>query len=48
MARALIEVFQKVMPISRIDGLDLLMGPFYEQARALYSKFAHGDASINP
>jgi len=36
--------FQKVAPITRIDERDLPTGPLYQQARALYWRFAHDRA----
>ena len=33
--------FQKVAPMSRIDGRELEPGPMYKKARALYWDFAH-------
>jgi branched-chain amino acid aminotransferase len=33
--------FSKVMPVTRIDERDLLPGPIYGMARALYWDFAH-------
>ncbi len=40
--------FQKVAPISRIDERELLAGPFYQQARALYWRFAHEGTLTTP
>ncbi len=37
--------FNKVSPITRIDGRDLQPGPFYRRARELYWDYAHATAS---
>lgn len=37
--------FNKVAPVTRIEGRELPIGPIYRQARSLYWKFAHAGAA---
>lgn len=40
--------FQKVAPVTRIDGRPLAPGPIYKMARALYWEFAHDASRMRP